>query len=81
MATTTIQFAYFSFGKCIDALTVELPITSHFALAPSYQSMGCFLNKVASSSLVSTFLALNGLGSIEEDSPHRYVMRLQPRVT
>lgn len=55
------------FSKYTDAPArnnSETPITSHFSLIPLYKTMGCFLNKVASSSLVSLlfiilFLALH----------------------
>lgn len=36
----------------------EIPVTSHFYLASSYQTMGCLINKVASSSFVSAFLKI-----------------------
>ena len=53
------EFDYIFFTAI--SLTEEYPVTSHFSLAPSFQTMGCFLNKVASSSLVSAFLLVRGL--------------------
>ena len=61
------------------SLTEEYPVTSHFSLAPSFQTMGCFLNKVASSSLVSAFLLVHGLGPTFS-SPHSLTSHLLPRV-
>ncbi|XP_057367487.1 uncharacterized protein LOC130688523 [Daphnia carinata] len=57
---------------------VENPVTSHFSLAPSFHTMGCFLNKVASSSLVSAFLLVRGLAP-SLSSPHRYSGHLLPK--
>ncbi|XP_057367355.1 uncharacterized protein LOC130688394 [Daphnia carinata] len=56
----------------------EFPVTSHFALAPTFQTMGCFLNKVASSSLVSAFLLVHGFGPTFT-SPHSLTFNLLPR--
>ncbi|KZS20501.1 Uncharacterized protein APZ42_012878 [Daphnia magna] len=56
----------------------EYPVTSHFSMAPSFQTMGCFLNKVASSSLVSAFLLVHGLGPTFS-SPHSLTSHLLPR--
>ncbi|KAI9563073.1 hypothetical protein GHT06_010530 [Daphnia sinensis] len=56
----------------------EFPVTSHFSLAPSFQTMGCFLNKVASSSLVSAFLLVHGLGPTFS-SPHSLTSHILPR--
>lgn len=39
----------------------EISITSHFHLAPSHRVMGCFVNKIASSSFITTFLTMEGL--------------------
>lgn len=63
----------------IVSLSVENPVTSHFSMAPTFQTMGCFLNKVASSSLVSAFLLLHGLGPTFS-SPHSLTSHLLPRV-
>ncbi|KAK4026270.1 hypothetical protein OUZ56_015280 [Daphnia magna] len=57
---------------------VENPVTSHFSLAPSFRTMGCFLNKVASSSLVSAFLLVRGLAP-SLSSPHRFSGHLLPK--
>lgn len=62
-----------------ESLTAEAPITSHFSMATSLQTMGCFLNKVASSSLVSAFLQTYGLGPSFK-SPHSLAFKLMPRV-
>jgi hypothetical protein len=52
----------------------------HFTVASSFQTMGCFVNKVASSSLVSAFLLVNGYGP-SFDSPHSLAPFLRPRVS
>ena len=44
-----------------------------------YKMMGCFISKVASSSLVSTFLLVNGFGATF-DSPHGLAPYLRPKV-
>lgn len=46
------MFLLFDFLFPPDKMNVETPITDHFSLVSSFQTMGCFLNKVASSSLV-----------------------------
>jgi hypothetical protein len=43
--------------------------------------MGCFVNKVASSSFVKTFLALEGMRVDKISSPHAYKSRLVPEVS
>jgi hypothetical protein len=60
-------------------VSVENPVTSHFSMAPTFQAMGCFLNKVASSSLVSAFLLVHGLGPTFS-SPHSLTSYLLPTV-
>ena len=52
----------------------------HFTLARSFRTMGCFVNKVASSSLVSAFLLTSGYNA-SFSSPHSYAPRLRPRVS
>ncbi len=71
------EFDYIFFTAI--SLTEEYPVTSHFSLAPSFQTMGCFLNKVASSSLVSAFLLVRGL-TPTLSSPHRFSGHLLPKV-
>ncbi|XP_046637689.1 uncharacterized protein LOC124315998 [Daphnia pulicaria] len=61
----------------VSVMSVENPVTSHFSMAPTFQTMGCFLNKVASSSLVSAFLLLHGLGPTFS-SPHSLTSYLFP---
>merc|ERR550534_563844 len=52
---------------------------SHFSLSSTFQTMGCFLNKVASSSLVSAFLLANGRSDGPWTSPHSLSSSLNPR--
>lgn len=59
-------------------LEVERPSVSHFSVAKSFRTMGCFLNKVASSSLVSAFLAVRGFRPEKLYSPHSLVSLLRP---
>lgn len=59
-------------------IEVEHPSVSHFSMAKSFHTMGCFLNKVASSSLVSAFLAVRGFRPEKLYSPHSLVSILRP---
>ena len=47
-----------------------------------YPVLGCLINKVASSSIVKTFLHLDGRLDPTKDikSPHAYAKRLYPKV-
>ena len=50
----------------------EMPVTSHYHLASGYQTMGCLINKVASSSFISAFLKVQGLAeSLPEHDLHQ----------
>ena len=59
---------------------VERIKRDQFLLARSSQLLGCFINKVASSSFVKTFLALEGMRVEKVTSPHAYRPRLVPEV-
>ena len=59
---------------------IERTNRDKFLLARSSQIIGCFINKVASSSFVKTFLALEGLKVDKMSSPHAYRPRLTPDV-
>lgn len=74
-----IQLHDLCFSLLLVPINIESPVTSHFSLATSFQTMGCFLNKVASSSLVSAFLRIHGLGPAFS-SPHSLAFHLYPRV-
>ena len=71
---------YLFFLVIYDLVEVEHPSVSHFSMAKSFHTMGCFLNKVASSSLVSAFLAVRGFRPEKLYSPHSLVSILRPTV-
>ena len=58
-----------SHPMAIDA--EEIPITSHYHLASGYQTMGCLINKVASSSFVAAFLKVQEISESMEDDPYQ----------
>lgn len=62
-----------------DERSKKMVKMSHFSVSSTYQTMGCFLNKVASSSLVSAFLLANGHGNGPWTSPHSLSSYLNPR--
>jgi hypothetical protein len=55
---------------------IERTSRDKFLLSRSSQIIGCFINKVASSSFVKTFLALEGYKVDKISSPHAYRPRL-----
>ena len=64
-----------------DHLVERLKLSQFFVSRP-YQVLGCLINKVASSSIVKTFLSLDGHLDPKKDikSPHAYAKRLYPKV-
>ena len=63
-------------------LQVERTKLSQFFVSRPHQVLGCLINKVASSSIVKTFLQLDGHldPSKHVKSPHAYAKRLYPKV-
>lgn len=61
-------------------MNTEMPNTSHFYISRAFRSMGCFPNKVASSSLLAAFLTERGLKPTSYASPHSVGILLQPKV-
>lgn len=63
---------------------VERVKLSQFFVSRPHQVLGCLINKVASSSIVRTFLSLqtDGRLDLKKDikSPHAYAKRLYPKV-
>ena len=61
---------------------VERVKLSQFFVSRPHQVLGCLINKVASSSIVKTFLSLDGRLDPKKDikSPHAYAKRLYPKV-
>ena len=45
----------------LDEKSDEIPNTSHYHLISSYRTMGCFVNKVASTSFTTAFLKIQGI--------------------
>ena len=64
---------------CSDHL-VERVRLSQFVLSRPHQVLGCLVNKVASSSIVKSFLNLDGYVVKDVKSPHAYANRLHPKV-
>lgn len=62
---------------------VERLKLSQFFVSRPHQVMGCLINKVASSSIVKTFLRLEGRIDPNKDvkSPHAYAKKLYPKVS
>ena len=60
---------------------VERVRLSQFYLSRPHSLLGCLINKVASSSIVKTFLQLDGLAVKDVRSPHAYASRLHPKVS
>jgi len=58
---------------------VERTSLKQFFMSRPNQVIGCLVNKVASSSIVKTFLKLEGLVVKEMRSPHAYSSRLHPK--
>lgn len=60
---------------------VERVKLSQFLVSRPHQVLGCLINKVASSSIVKTFLRLDGRLDPKKDikSPHAYAKRLYPK--
>ena len=73
MTESLIQFLY------SDHL-VERVKLSQFVLSRPHQVLGCLINKVASSSIVKSFLTLDGYAVKDVKSPHAYANRLHPKV-
>ena len=65
-----------------NILQVERTKLSQFFVSRPHQVLGCLINKVASSSIVKTFLQLDGHldPSKHVKSPHAYAKRLYPKV-
>jgi len=63
-----------------DFLVERIKLSQFFVSRP-YQVLGCLINKVASSSIVKTFLHLDGRLDPTKDikSPHAYAKRLYPK--
>ena len=61
---------------------VERLKLSQFFVSRPHQVVGCLINKVASSSIVKTFLRLEGRIDPNKDvkSPHAYAKKLYPKV-
>ena len=61
---------------------VERVKLSQFFVSRPHQVLGCLINKVASSSIVRTFLSLDGRVDPKKEikSPHAYAKRLHPKV-
>jgi len=58
---------------------VERVSLNQFYISRPHQVSGCLINKVASSSIVKSFLALDGLAVKNVKSPHGYANRLHPK--
>eukprot|EP00090_Calanus_glacialis_P003538 TRINITY_DN12610_c0_g1_i1.p1 TRINITY_DN12610_c0_g1~~TRINITY_DN12610_c0_g1_i1.p1 ORF type:complete len:443 (-),score=137.58 TRINITY_DN12610_c0_g1_i1:210-1538(-) len=58
---------------------VERVKLSQFFLSRPEQVVGCLINKVASSSIVKSFLTLDGFAVKDVKSPHAYANRLHPK--
>jgi len=58
---------------------VERVKLNQFFLSRPHQVLGCLINKVASSSIVKSFLALDGFAVKDVKSPHAYANRLHPK--
>ena len=59
---------------------VERVKLSQFFVSRPHQVLGCLINKVASSSIVKTFLQLEGYAVKDVKSPHAYGNKLHPHV-
>jgi hypothetical protein len=63
-----------------SAHLVERVKLSQFYLSRPEQVVGCLINKVASSSIVKSFLTMDGFAVKDVKSPHAYANRLHPKV-
>jgi hypothetical protein len=66
---------FFIIGRYVERVERD-----QFLLSRSNQLMGCLINKVASSSMVKTYLSLQGMDVKKIDSPHAYRKRFVPEV-
>ena len=63
-----------------DQLVERVKLSQFFVSRP-HKVLGCLINKVASSSIVKTFLKLEGFAVKDVASPHAYGNKLHPHVS
>ena len=74
-------YAQDSFYSNLERLNTSSLGLNNFILSTSNELMGCLINKVASSSLVFTFLSLKGVNTEAVASPHSRLHLILPKVS
>ncbi|XP_043243058.1 carbohydrate sulfotransferase 11-like [Amphibalanus amphitrite] len=81
LAKHTTERSVLAIGSADPGGPVETIKVSHFTVVPPHKTMACLVNKVASTSLLGTFLKLTGHGVPlfdELSSPHSIASLLHP---